>query len=127
MERNQKFFKCIKCGNIVGIVVEAGNEMLCCKEEMVELIPNTVDAAVEKHIPVVTINGDEVLVNIGEVDHPMIPEHYIEWIYLETKKGGQRKILEPNESPNAKFLLVDDKVVAVFAYCNIHGLWKKEI
>ena len=127
MERNQKFFRCMKCGNVVGLVVDADGKMCCCNDDMVEIVPNTVDAAVEKHIPVVNIVGNEVQVNIGEVEHPMLSEHYIEWIYLETERGGQRKTLNPGEKPFAKFLFEDDKVIAVFAYCNIHGLWKKEI
>ena len=124
MRSEQKFFKCEKCGNIVGMVFNAGVKLHCCGEEMKELVANTVDAAQEKHVPVVTVDGDNVNVAVGSVPHPMIEEHYIEWIYIETEKGGQRKALSPGEEPKASFVLKDDKLIAVFAYCNLHGLWR---
>lgn len=127
MRKEQRFFKCKECGNVVGLVVDAGVNVDCCGGKMVELIPNTTEAAVEKHLPVVEVIGDVVKVNIGSVDHPMIPEHYIEWIYIETEKGGQRKNLSPGEEPRAVFVLKDDKVLAVYEYCNLHGLWKTEV
>lgn len=99
--------------------------MSCCGQHMTELIPGTIDASVEKHVPVYTVEGNLVHVNVGEVDHPMVPEHYIEWIALETKSGTQRKKLNPGEAPRATFALVDgDEVVAAYEYCNLHGLWK---
>lgn len=128
MKRNQqKFFLCKHCGNLVGLVNNAGVPMICCGEEMTELVPNTTDAAQEKHVPVVTVDGNRVTVFIGSAVHPMTPEHSIKWIYLETKHGGQRKNLAPNQEPKAVFLLEDDEPIAAFAYCNLHGLWKKEI
>mgnify|MGYP000427219866 CR=1 FL=1 len=127
MRKEQRFFKCKECGNVVGLVVDAGVNVDCCGGKMVELIPNTTEAAVEKHLPVVEVIGDVVKVNVGSVDHPMIPEHYIEWIYIETEKGGQRKNLSPGEEPRAVFVLKDDKVLAVYEYCNLHGLWKTEV
>ena len=127
MRKEQRFFKCKECGNVVGLVVDAGVNVDCCGGKMVELIPNTTEAAVEKHLPVVEVIGDVVKVNIGSVDHPMIPEHYIEWVYIETEKGGQRKNLSPGDKPNAVFVLKDDKVLAVYEYCNLHGLWKTEV
>ena len=92
-----------------------------------ELIPGSVDAATEKHVPVVEIKENTVTVKIGEVTHPMLPEHHIEWILLETKKGFQIKYLAAGDAPEAKFEVVDDEPVAAYEYCNLHGLWKKEI
>ena len=127
MRKEQKFFICRHCGNIVGMVVNAGVSITCCGEKMEELIPNTVEASAEKHLPVVTVDGSHVTVNVGSIDHPMLPEHYIEWIYLQTENGGQRKKLNPGDAPEANFLLTGDKPVAAFAYCNLHGLWKAQI
>ena len=84
---------------------------------------NATDAAREKHVPVVTVEGNTVSVTVGSVEHPMTEEHYITWIYLETEKGGQRKALKPGEAPSATFTLIDDEPVGVYEYCNLHGLW----
>ena len=93
---------------------------------MKELVPNTSDGATEKHVPVININGNQVEVVIGEVEHPMADVHYIEWIALETKQGMQRKSLNPGDAPKALFAIADgDEVVAAYAYCNLHGFWKK--
>ena len=94
---------------------------------MEELKPNTVDAAQEKHVPVVTKQGNELRVNVGEVLHPMEEKHFIQWVYLQTKRGGQRKGFDPGDNPEAVFCVIDDEPVAVFAYCNLHGLWKIEL
>lgn len=122
-----KFYKCEHCGNIILMVEDSGVNPVCCGEEMKELKAGTVDASKEKHIPVVTVNGNKVEVVVGEVIHPMVDAHYIQWIYLETKKGSQMKMLKPNEEPKAEFLLENDEPVAAYEYCNIHGLWKKDI
>ncbi len=122
-----KFFVCKHCGNLAGMVFSSGAPMTCCGDKMTELIPNTTEAATEKHLPVVTVKGDTVSVEVGSVPHPMAEEHYIEWIYLETENGGQRKALKPGEAPKAVFAIAGDKPVAVYAYCNLHGLWKTEI
>jgi len=122
-----RFLICKKCGNLVGMIQDSGIPMICCGEEMSELIPGSVDASLEKHVPVVTINGKEVTVEIGSAPHPMVPEHYIQWIYLQTQKGGQRKCLQPGDAPKVVFSLIDDKPVTAYAYCNIHGLWKTDI
>ena len=122
-----KFFKCNVCGNMVGMIHDGGAPLVCCGQNMELLTANTVDAAVEKHVPAVKPIGDNTIeVTVGDVEHPMLKEHYIEWIYLQTKKGGQRKALNPGAAPSAKFTIVDDEPVAVYAYCNLHGLWKKE-
>jgi len=122
-----RFFKCNHCGNIIGVIHNAGVPMMCCGEKMQELIPGTVDAAVEKHVPVVSIDGNIVTVKVGEVEHPMVEEHFIQWVYLQTNRGGQRKCLKPGTKPEVKFALCDEEPVAVFEYCNLHGLWKAEI
>jgi len=123
----QKFFKCDLCGNIVGMVIDKGAPLTCCGEEMSELVPNTVDASVEKHVPEVTVNGDSISVQVGSVVHPMEEEHHIAFIYVETENGGQRKNLKVGEAPKAEFSFAGDKPVAVYEYCNLHGLWKKEL
>ncbi len=123
-----KFFICEHCKNIVEVIQSSGVPMKCCGQNMTELIPGTVDAAVEKHVPVVSIEGNLVTVKVGEVTHPMLDEHYIQWIYLETDKGVQRKNLTPGEAPEVVFALAEDeKPLAAYEYCNLHGLWKADI
>lgn len=120
-----KFLKCEHCGNIVEMIEDKGVPVVCCGQRMTELVAGTSDGAREKHVPVYEVNGSTVLVKVGEVAHPMIPEHYIEWIVLQTKNGVQRRELKPGEKPEAIFSLCEgDEVVAVYAYCNLHGLWK---
>jgi superoxide reductase len=128
MSTEPKFYVCKKCGNLVGMIHASGAKMVCCGEEMTELIPNTVDASKEKHVPVVTVSGNTVTVKIGSVEHPMTEEHYIQWVYLETSQGGQRKAFKPGDKPEVSFsLTADDKAIAAYAYCNLHGLWKTAI
>lgn len=123
----KRFFICKHCGNIIGLIHASGAPVSCCGEHMTELIPNTVDAAQEKHVPVITVDGNKVTVQVGSVVHPMLDSHYIQWIYLETKHGGQRKALKPGDKPVATFILEDDEPVAAFEYCNLHGLWKATV
>ena len=121
-----KFYKCKHCGNIIAVVKASGAPISCCGEKMTEIVPGTADAAVEKHVPVVEVKDGKVIVTVGEVAHPMAPEHYIEWIAISTDLGNQRKILEPGDKPMACFALCDgEKFEAAYAYCNLHGLWKK--
>ena len=127
MKSNMKFYRCEHCGNLIGMIHNAGVPVVCCGEEMQELIPNTVEASGEKHKPVVEVRGSEVIVSVGSVAHPMVEEHSIEWVYLETNKGGQRKNLLPGEKPEVSFSLLGEEPVAVYAYCNLHGLWMTEI
>ncbi len=122
-----KFYLCRHCGNLIGMIHSSGLPISCCGEHMMLLKANTVDASYEKHIPAVTVEGGKVTVNIGSVDHPMTEEHYIQWVYLQTERGGQRKCLSPGEAPNVTFATEGDKPVSVYAYCNLHGLWLKEI
>ncbi len=125
---NEKFYICKKCGNLVGMILNAGVPMMCCGEKMEPLRANSIDASKEKHVPVVTVNGSIVTAKVGSVEHPMTAEHHIAWVYLQTKKGGQRRILELNDKPEATFALVDgDQPLEVYAYCNLHGLWVTEI
>ncbi len=124
---NQKFFICKHCGNMVGLIDNKGVPLVCCGEKMHELVANTVEASKEKHLPVVNVSGDTITVEVGSVPHPMEEDHHIAYIYLQTEKGGQRKSLEVGSPAKATFKIIDDKAVAVFEYCNIHGLWKTEL
>ena len=120
-----KFFRCNHCGNIIVKIKDSSVPVVCCGENMQELVPGTTDAAVEKHLPVYEVNGSSVSVTVGSVLHPMLPEHSINWICLQTNKGFQLKYLNPGEEPKAVFALADGaKVEAVYEYCNLHGLWK---
>ena len=122
---DMKFYICEHCGNIIAKVKDAGVPVVCCGEKMKELVPNTEDAAQEKHVPVYEVKGNVVEVNVGAADHPMLEEHFIEWVALQTDKGNQRKALRPGAAPHATFALLDgEQVEAVYAYCNLHGLWK---
>lgn len=122
-----RFYVCEHCGNIVGLIHNAGVPMICCGQKMTELVPNTEEASVEKHLPEVSIDADIVTAKIGSTEHPMLKEHHIEWVYLQTDRGGQRKCLEVGSKPQVSFALCDEKPVAVYAYCNLHGLWKTDI
>ena len=118
-------YKCRHCGNIIAHLKDSGIRCHCCGEEMQPLVPNTTDAAGEKHVPVIAVDGNTVTVTVGAAEHPMLDVHYIEWILLETKEGRQRKTLKPGQKPVAVFALADgDEAVAAYEYCNLHGLWK---
>ncbi len=125
--KETKFYICEKCGNIVEIIEPSGVPLVCCAQKMTALIPGTVEASREKHIPEITVNGSEVKVTVGSVIYPMSEEHYISWIYLKTDKGVMRKHLSPSDAPVAIFTLGDEKPLAAYAYCNLHGLWMAEI
>lgn len=121
----QKFYKCEHCGNIIAIVKSTGVPVMCCGQKMTEIVPNTVEASGEKHIPVWRIEGSKVHVNVGSIAHPMLDEHYIEWVSIQTKFGNQRKQLIPGQNPEVCFSICEGDVIeAVYAYCNLHGLWK---
>lgn len=123
----QKFLRCSRCGNIVAVVHETKVPVMCCGQKMEQIIPGTVEASHEKHIPVYEVVGNKVIVTVGSVEHPMIDAHYIEWVSIQTKYGNQRKQLKPNQEPKVCFALCEgDEVEAVYAYCNLHGLWKAE-
>ena len=122
-----EFYRCNHCGNVIAYLVNSGVKVQCCGEPMQLLVPNTSDGASEKHVPVIEVNGNKVVVKVGEVAHPMAEDHYIEWIALETKAGNQRHILKPGDKPETVFAIEEgDDVVAAYANCNKHGLWLKE-
>lgn len=121
----QKFYVCEHCGNIIAFVENKGVPVMCCGQKMTEIVPGTTDASAEKHVPVVTQEGNKVTVSVGSAAHPMLPEHYIAWVSLETKQGNQRKLLKPNQEPKVEFMICDDdEVICAYAYCNLHSLWK---
>lgn len=123
-----KFFLCTSCGNVIIKFVDSGVEVECCGKKMQELIPSTNDSVKEKHLPVVEREENGTIrVKVGTGQHPMTPEHHISFIYLETEHGGQVKYLAPGDVPEAVFCDCTDKPVAVYEYCNVHGLWKTEI
>ena len=120
-----KLYKCKKCGKVINILDNKDTDTICCNELMEELIPNTVDASYEKHIPSVSIEDNMIYVQIGEVEHPMTEEHYIKWIMCEYKDAYIVKELKPNEKPVAYFDYKEG--IKIYAYCNLHGLWIKEL
>lgn len=122
------FLKSKRCGNMVEVICSDGeNAITCCGEPMEEMTPNTSEGALEKHLPIIEVNGNTVTVKVGSVFHPMTEEHSITWVCLETKQGCQRKKLSPRADPVAVFAIVDgDEPVAAYAYCNLHGLWKTD-
>ena len=127
MLKKQKFFICRHCGNLTGLIEDKGVPLVCCGEEMDELVPNTVEASTEKHLPDVTAVEGGIVVRIGSTPHPMTQEHHISFVYVETEAGGQRKSLKVDAAPKLTFCFSEDKPVAVYAYCNLHGLWKAEL
>lgn len=122
-----KFFICEHCGNLVGLINDGGVPLTCCGQKMTLLQAGITEASHEKHIPVVSVDGNELTVSVGSVSHPMTAEHNISWVYVKTDKGGHRKNLEVGAEPVVKFALIDEKPLEVYAYCNLHGLWKAEI
>ena len=120
-----KFYKCMHCGNIAVKVFDAGVPLVCCGEKMVELVADSQDAALEKHVPAVEVEGNKVIVNVGSVDHPMLEEHWIQFICLVTDKGYQ---LAPGDAPHAEFVVAEGETpLKVYEHCNLHGLWVTEI
>ena len=123
-----KYFICRHCGNIAEKAYDAGVKLVCCGEAMEELIPNSTEAATEKHYPVAERTGSTISVKVSDVAHPMAPEHWIQFIALETQKGYQRVSLKPGDAPGAVFPLAEgDKAIAAYEHCNLHGLWKTEL
>ena len=122
-----KLYRCKKCGKIIILLEEGALNTVCCGEDMVELVPRSVDGAIEKHVPVVISDGDKIKVKVGEVDHPMTEEHYIEFIIIETSKGYTVRNLKPGDSPSVDYILSEDEeYVNAYAYCNLHGLWNNK-
>ena len=120
-----KFFICNHCGNIVAMIKDQGVPIKCCGESMHEIIPGAKEGSQEKHIPVYSFDGETVTVTVGETEHPMTTEHYIDWVCIETENGFQIKKLTPDKSPKITFKLVKgEEIKAVYAFCNQHSLWK---
>ena len=124
---NTKYYICEKCGNLVEKIDDSGVPMVCCGQKMTPIVAGTVEASREKHIPVATVEGNIVKVAVGSIEHPMAEEHSILWVELKTDKGIQRKNLVVGEPPVVSFAIADEKPLEVYAYCNLHGLWKSEI
>ena len=122
--KNTKFYICPHCRNIAEMVYDTDIPLFCCGEQMAQLIPGTVEASKEKHVPEVRVTKNAVEVNVGSVDHPMETVHWIEWVQLVTDKGSSRRFLQPGDAPHVRFPLEDEKPLEVYAYCNLHGLWK---
>lgn len=122
------FYYCKHCGNIITMIHDSGVKVVCCGEEMTKLEINPAGAAPEKHLPVISVDGNLVTVKVSTVAHPMVEKHFIEWIYIITEQGEQRKTLKPGDAPEATFALAEgDKVLAAYEYCNLHGLCRTEL
>lgn len=126
MAISQKFYRCEVCGNLVGLINSGGGTLVCCGQPMKELIPGTTDAATEKHVPVFTLEGDQLHVQIGSVEHPMTEEHWIQWIVVSDGTRTQRVKLNPGDAPKATFIVDPNAPLAIYEYCNLHGLWKTD-
>jgi superoxide reductase len=124
MTKRCEIYKCEVCGNIVEVLHEGVGTLVCCNQNMNLMEENTVDAATEKHVPVQERNEEGVVVRVGDVEHPMTDEHYIEWIEVSTDKGVSKKFLKPGEKPEVMFPVKKD--VKIREYCNMHGLWRGE-
>ena len=123
---DMKFYYCKKCGKMLAAANDVDTDTVCCGEVMDVILPGTTDAAQEKHVPEYTVADGKVDVVVGAVEHPMLDAHYIEWVIVQTNCGNQRKFLKPGQAPKVSFLIgPDEEVEAVYAYCNLHGLWKK--
>ncbi|MVX63446.1 desulfoferrodoxin [Clostridium chromiireducens] len=125
MTELKQVYKCEVCGNIVEVVHGAGGTLVCCNQPMKLKVENTTEAATEKHIPVIEKVDGGVLVKVGSVEHPMLDNHYIEWIEVHTENNVYRKFLKPGEKPEAFFKL-DEEVIFAREYCNLHGLWTEK-
>lgn len=125
MKRSVQFYKCEHCGKIVGVVKDGRGQLACCDTPMVLLTANSTDAAQEKHVPVVKKAGDKMTVSVGEAAHPMTPEHYIEWIAIVTDDFTKRIQLKPGDNPVIETCALES--CDIYAYCNLHGLWKAQI
>lgn len=123
-----KYFLCSACGNIAELVRDGGRPLFCCGEQMRPLDEEGMIGPAEKHLPIVRCEGDAVRVSVAETAHPMSEEHYIGWIALTTDKGTQRKAFKPSDAPEAIFpILKGERPLDVYAFCNLHGLWHKEV
>lgn len=125
MAAQKKFFRCSHCGNLVGLIHESGQPLICCGDKMTLLVPNTSDGATEKHVPVLTREGNKLHVAVGSIAHPMTEAHLIEWIFVVQGNHSQRVALTAADVPAADFSITEGPVF-VYEYCNLHGLWIAE-
>lgn len=125
--KENRFFYCEHCGNLIGTIHNVGVPIMCCGQKMTQLTPGSADASEERHVPIVTVDNNIVTVNIGAISHPMTSEHHISWVYLQTDKGGSRKCLDIDKDPVVTFAITDEKPIAAYAYCNLHGLWVSKL
>jgi len=122
------FYVCSHCGNIISYAEQTGVPVVCCGQKMQQLVPNTTEASSEKHLPVIHVVGQQVIVNVGSAAHPMTADHYIKWICLQTRQGMQMKNIQPGGTPGVIFTInEEDEVEAAYAWCNLHGLWATEM
>lgn len=122
-----RLFMCENCGNVVAMIEESGVAMVCCGQEMAEVTPREEEEIGEKHVPVYRVEGSKVMVEVGSIRHPMEALHYIQWVCIETSRGMQIRQLLPGDEPKVCFTLCEgDTLRGVYAYCNIHGLWKAQ-
>jgi superoxide reductase len=126
MAKFQQIYKCALCGNIVEVVHEGAGELVCCGQPMNLLVPNKVEAANEKHIPIIEKTDKGIIVKVGSVEHPMAAEHYIEWIEVTNGSYSQKKYLKPGDKPQAEFFVQYSDNLVARSYCNLHGLWKSK-
>ncbi len=123
MAQRNEVYKCDLCGNIVEVLTGGGGALACCGQDMKLLSENTTDAAVEKHVPVITKTADGILVNVGSIDHPMADDHFIEWIEVIAGGVSSKVFLNPGDKPQACFPALEGEIIAR-GYCNLHSLWK---
>lgn len=127
MAKLNEIYKCNVCGNIVEVAHAGAGTLVCCGQPMKLMTPNTVDAAQEKHVPVIEQDGNKFTVKVSSVPHPMAPEHYIEWVELLVGNRVYKKFLKPGEEPQATFCVeTNGEPVSAREYCNLHGLWEKD-
>ena len=125
MKNERCFYKCSVCGNLVGVIEDGGGTLVCCGQNMELLVPNSKDAAREKHVPVLKRSDDLLTVEVGSAPHPMTEGHHIAWIAVAQGGKTQRAVLEKTGEPSARFC-VERGALTVYAYCNLHGLWVAE-
>ena len=125
---NQVFYRCSICGNLITMLEDSGIAPVCCGQKMNKLDPGTTDASHEKHVPIIDCEERKVFITVGELPHPMSELHYIEWIWLQTTRGGHLRKLYPGEAPSARFrICASERPLCAWAWCNLHGLWKSAV
>ena len=127
MDKKSNFYVCARCRNLIGMINSSGAVIYCCGAPMDNMQPEYTDTGAEKHQPVVNREGNKITVNVGSKSHPMSEDHAISWVTLITNRSNHRKLLLPGEEPVVQFTLTDETPIAVYSYCNLHGLWKTQI